>query len=225
VDAVRRTWCAGIRITVAANSSVADGLEDIVRGIAGAGPVQLSHASPSRLIPFRIEAEDARAFTGNTQNYTFEGDPRFHGFNHVSLEAVAACWVLQTSDLHWRDGLDLTKASRAELPLLTVDQANEVITAAGAYMASKLPAPEPTKFDRIRARALDHAAKCPGCVRCAGIAVGDAVRVTGLGWPATRVVAVDEASGNYLITGPDGKRYTATLDRLTRVSLAELAGA
>jgi hypothetical protein len=71
---------------------------------------------------------------------------------------------------------------RDALPELTVDHAGEILKAAESYLGSKMPAPEPTKFDRIRERALAHAETCSGCVRRAGIAAGDVERVTGLGW-------------------------------------------
>jgi hypothetical protein len=167
-DACRARWCAGIRIETD-REDVAEAVSAMVQRIAGAGPVQLSDKSPSRLHVFRIEATDARHFSLQTQRYRT---------GQLSVEAVGTCWLLQGAGLRWKDGVSLLDVPRAGLPLLTEESASEIIRLADDGLA-KLQPPAPKTALQLRMEAaVAHRVACGTCVVCAGgAAVGDWVKL------------------------------------------------
>jgi hypothetical protein len=203
IDECRARWCAGIRIE-ASDATVGDALEDMVRRMAGAGPVQLSDNSPSRLHVFRIEATDARHFTMTTQPYSA---------GTLSVEAPGAYWLHEGAGLRWKDGVDLLTVRRQDLPLLTPEAAQEIMRAADEGFAKLQPPPPKTALQlRMEAR-VAHRLACGVCASCQDAKPGDWVALHDLSWPACRIVSVDAATGEFQIEH-EGKPYRAPGHRL-----------
>lgn len=140
------TWVAALRVDIHTDGKLVRDIERLIAsrlrwadGITTThAPVRLTPNSKAVLLPFRVEAHDPRTIYSTTRWFTAPADKAsdFRG-NRVSIESFGVCFAV--TGFAWRDGVDLRAVHRDALPVVSSDEAREMIAQCSALIEDRLP--------------------------------------------------------------------------------------
>ncbi len=134
LDECQTSWIAALRIDVHTDGKLVRDIERLIEpGLRWAdgittryAPVRTAPNSKALLMPFRLEARDPRDIYGITRHFTAPADrPNDSRYNCVSIASSGVCFA--ASGFLWRNDLDLRAVPRAALPLMSADDARDII--------------------------------------------------------------------------------------------------